>query len=65
MCLRGSLWCGRDDVPWGYNSTRLCKIVVTCVKKRVVKLPFPNEVDSKMKKMANYVMWHEKDVLFK
>jgi hypothetical protein len=44
---------------------RFCKIVVTCVKKRVVKLPFPNEVDSKMKKMANNVMWHEKNVLFK
>jgi hypothetical protein len=43
----------------------LCTILVTCVKKRVVILPFPNEVDSKMKKMANNVMWHEKNVLFK
>lgn len=47
------------------NQLGLCTIVVTCVKKRVIKLPFPNEVDSKMKKTANNVMWHEKDVLFK
>jgi hypothetical protein len=44
---------------------RLCTIVVTCVKIWVVKLPFPNEVGSKMKKMANNVMWHEKDISFK
>jgi hypothetical protein len=44
---------------------RLCAIVVTGVKKRVIKLPFPNEVGSKMKKMENNVMWHERDVLFK
>ncbi len=43
----------------------LCIVVVTCVKKKVIKLPFSNEVGSKMKKIANNVMWREKDVLFK
>ncbi len=39
-------------------------IVVTCVKKGLVKTPFPNAIGSKMKKMVkNVVMWWEKDVV--
>jgi hypothetical protein len=39
-------------------------IVVTCVKKGLVKAPFPNAVGSKMKKMVkNVVMWWENDVV--
>jgi hypothetical protein len=35
---------------------------MACVKKGLVKLPFPNEGGSKMKYI---IMWHEKDVAFK
>jgi hypothetical protein len=41
---------------------RQCIVAMTCVKKRSVKLPFPNEGGSKMK---DIVTWHEKDVAFK
>jgi len=41
-------------------------VAVTCVKKTLVRLPFPNEGVSKMKEMVNgIVMWCEKDVAFK
>jgi len=39
-----------------------CIVAMACVKKRSIKLPFPNEGGSKMK---DIVMWHEKDVAFK
>jgi hypothetical protein len=42
----------------------LYNVVVTCVKKGLVKTPFPNAVGSKMKKMVkNVVMWWENDVV--
>ncbi len=41
---------------------RQCIVAMACVKKRLVKLLFPNEGGSKMK---DIVMWHEKDVAFK
>jgi predicted neutral ceramidase superfamily lipid hydrolase len=42
----------------------LYTIVVTCVKKGLVKTPFPNALGSKMKNMVkNVVMWWEKDVV--
>jgi len=37
-------------------------VAMACVKKGLVKLPFPNEGGSKMKYI---IMWHEKDVAFK
>lgn len=42
----------------------LYTVVVTCVKKGLIKTPFPNAIGSKMKKMVkNVVMWWEKDVI--
>jgi hypothetical protein len=41
---------------------RQCIVAMACVKKGLVKLPFPNEGGSKMKYI---IMWHEKDVAFK
>jgi hypothetical protein len=39
----------------------LCNIILTSIKKGVVKLPFPSPTTSKVKDMSNDIMiWHEK-----
>jgi hypothetical protein len=62
MCFGGNMWCGKDDIPQGYNSTKVMYCSYDMCEKRSIKLPFPNEGGSKMK---DIVMWHEKDVAFK
>jgi hypothetical protein len=42
-----------------------CTLIVGCVKKGLIKIPFPNEGGSNMKEMVNgIVMRCEKDVAF-
>jgi hypothetical protein len=42
----------------------LCNIILTSIKKGVVKLPFPSPTTSKVKDMPNGIMiWHEKDLV--
>jgi hypothetical protein len=58
--------CGVPSMTFHGNKIALghYTVVVTRIKKGVVKLPFPNLVASKIKDMANdIVLWWEKDVV--
>jgi len=42
----------------------LCNIVVSSIKKKIVKLPFPSLATFKVKDMPNGIMlWHEKNLV--
>ncbi len=66
MCIWGSMWCGRDGIPWVPNCTKELHCSRDKCEKKSIRLPFPNEGVSKMKEIVNgTIMWCEKDVAFK
>jgi hypothetical protein len=64
-CALGQV-CGVVGMTYHHNQIAhgTCIVVVTCIKKRSTRVPFPNLVGSKMKDMANNIMlWCKKDII--